>query len=228
MACQAALYWRLRLWRSGNLCLCSLVYQRILLYRFHVLQVGDASAAQSPLSFGGFGAMVKSVGRLTAGVGDALTDDRLDRASLGAVQPYMPSLSAAWLFQRCNAVYLPAPFSRRYGCDHSAAHGRCCLAVSKVQCASFFFWLRCFEALRLQPVLPLVSVSLMFLLQLIEALRMCLFMVAVSSLSWLHSIEALRMYLPLVAGLRLSWLHSIEALQQYVPLVAGSFLFRLP
>lgn len=69
-----------------------------------VLQVGDASAAQSPLSFGGFGAMVKSVGRLTDGVSDSLTGDRLDRRSLSAVQPYMPSLSAAWLFQRAMAL----------------------------------------------------------------------------------------------------------------------------
>jgi len=66
-----------------------------------LLQIGDASAAQSPLSFGGFGAMLRHLPRLVVGVDDALREDRLEKADLGMLQPYQPSLSAAWLFQRC-------------------------------------------------------------------------------------------------------------------------------
>lgn len=63
-------------------------------------QIGDAAAAQSPLSFGGFGAMLRHLPRLAAGVDDALHEDRLSKGDLGLLQPYQPSLSAAWLFQR--------------------------------------------------------------------------------------------------------------------------------
>ena len=37
-----------------------------------VLQIGDASGVQSPLSFGGFGAMTRHLARLTASVNEAL------------------------------------------------------------------------------------------------------------------------------------------------------------
>jgi hypothetical protein len=37
-----------------------------------VLQVGDASGIQSPLSFGGFGALTRHLGRLRGAIGDAL------------------------------------------------------------------------------------------------------------------------------------------------------------
>lgn len=37
-----------------------------------VLQIGDASGVQSPLSFGGFGAMTRHLSRLTASVHEAL------------------------------------------------------------------------------------------------------------------------------------------------------------
>lgn len=67
------------------------------------LQIGDAAAIQSPLSFGGFGAMLRHLPRLVAGVDDALQCERLRRADLALLQPYQPSLSAAWLFQRCAA-----------------------------------------------------------------------------------------------------------------------------
>ena len=69
-----------------------------------VLQIGDAAAGQSPLSFGGFGAMIRHLPRLTRGVDQALNEDRLGRRDLGWLQPYQPSLSAAWLFQRSMSV----------------------------------------------------------------------------------------------------------------------------
>lgn len=72
----------------------------VLTILFAQMQIGDAAAIQSPLSFGGFGAMLRHLPRLAAGVDDALGCDRLRKADLALLQPYQPSLSAAWLFQR--------------------------------------------------------------------------------------------------------------------------------
>jgi lycopene cyclase CruP len=68
------------------------------------LAVGDSSGSQSPLSFGGFGAMVRHLQRLTQGVSDALQADLLDSKSLGCLQPYQPNLSVTWLFQKSMSV----------------------------------------------------------------------------------------------------------------------------
>lgn len=70
----------------------------------HIMQIGDASATQSPLSFGGFGAMVRHLSRLTEGVDDALRCNALSRDELRCLHPYQPSLSASWLFQRSMSV----------------------------------------------------------------------------------------------------------------------------
>ncbi|OLP20186.1 FAD-dependent oxidoreductase [Leptolyngbya sp. 'hensonii'] len=71
-----------------------------------ILHVGDSSGNQSPLSFGGFGAMVRHLQRLTEGVDDALKQDLLDRAALSCLQPYQPNLTVTWLFQRAMRVEL--------------------------------------------------------------------------------------------------------------------------
>lgn len=68
------------------------------------LPVGDSSGSQSPLSFGGFGAMVRHLKRLTDGIDDALTANLLDSKSLGTLQPYQPNLSVTWLFQKSMSV----------------------------------------------------------------------------------------------------------------------------
>lgn len=68
------------------------------------LAVGDSSGQQSPLSFGGFGAMVRHLSRLTAGIDEALRADALDAKSLGMLQPYQPNLSVTWLFQKAMSV----------------------------------------------------------------------------------------------------------------------------
>lgn len=68
------------------------------------LAVGDSSGSQSPLSFGGFGAMVRHLQRLTQGVDDALEADLLDSQSLRKLQPYQPNLSVTWLFQKSMSV----------------------------------------------------------------------------------------------------------------------------
>ncbi|MEG4008165.1 FAD-dependent oxidoreductase [Microcoleus sp. Pol11C1] len=65
-----------------------------------ILPVGDSSGSQSPLSFGGFGAMVRHLKRLTLGIDEALTSDSFDKNSLALLQPYQPNLSVTWLFQR--------------------------------------------------------------------------------------------------------------------------------
>ena len=69
-----------------------------------ILPVGDSSGSQSPLSFGGFGAMVRHLERLTAGIDEALETDSLDRNELGLLQPYQPNLAVTWLFQRAMSA----------------------------------------------------------------------------------------------------------------------------
>jgi lycopene cyclase CruP len=69
-----------------------------------ILQVGDSSGLQSPLSFGGFGAMLRHLQRLTVGLNEALGGDFLDKESLRSLQPYQPNLSVTWLFQKSMSV----------------------------------------------------------------------------------------------------------------------------
>jgi len=69
-----------------------------------ILPVGDSSGSQSPLSFGGFGAMVRHLQRLTTGIQEALQADVLDHRALAALQPYQPNLSVTWLFQQAMSV----------------------------------------------------------------------------------------------------------------------------
>ncbi|MDY7020464.1 MAG: FAD-dependent oxidoreductase [Cyanobacteriota bacterium] len=69
-----------------------------------ILPIGDSSASQSPLSFGGFGSMVRHLQRLTVGIEETLKTECLDQNSLTLLQPYQPSLSVTWLFQRSMSV----------------------------------------------------------------------------------------------------------------------------
>ncbi|HTL90054.1 MAG TPA: FAD-binding oxidoreductase [Leptolyngbya sp.] len=69
-----------------------------------ILPVGDSSGSQSPLSFGGFGAMVRHLQRLTNGIDEALRCEMLDHSALSLLQPYQPNLSVTWLFQRSMSV----------------------------------------------------------------------------------------------------------------------------
>jgi lycopene cyclase CruP len=71
-----------------------------------LLAVGDSSGSQSPLSFGGFGAMVRHLPRLGQGIHEALTCDALDADALGLLQPYQPNLAVTWLFQQAMSVGL--------------------------------------------------------------------------------------------------------------------------
>ena len=69
-----------------------------------ILSLGDSSGAQSPLSFGGFGAMMRHLGRLTTALSEALTTDSLDRQGLSLIQPYQPNIQVTWLFQKAMSV----------------------------------------------------------------------------------------------------------------------------
>lgn len=68
-----------------------------------ILQVGDASGIQSPLSFGGFGSITRHLHRISTALQDALAADLLTKESLSRINPYQPNLSGAWLLQRAMA-----------------------------------------------------------------------------------------------------------------------------
>lgn len=69
-----------------------------------ILQVGDSSGSQSPLSFGGFGALLRHLERLVRGIDEALRADCLGRQDLALLHPYQPNLAVTWLFQRAMSV----------------------------------------------------------------------------------------------------------------------------
>ncbi len=69
-----------------------------------ILPLGDSSGLQSPLSFGGFGAMVRHLPRLTDGIERAIVADRLTKTDLAKLLPYQPNLSVTWLFQKSMSV----------------------------------------------------------------------------------------------------------------------------
>ena len=69
-----------------------------------ILAVGDASGIQSPLSFGGFGALTRHLPRLTTAISEALNKDLLHKDDLSLINDYTPNLSAAWMFQKAMSV----------------------------------------------------------------------------------------------------------------------------
>ncbi|KAL8189197.1 hypothetical protein R6Q57_028763 [Mikania cordata] len=69
-----------------------------------ILQFGDASGIQSPVSFGGFGSLTRHLGRLSNGIHEAVSGNLLDSDNLSLLNPYMPNLSASWLFQRAMSA----------------------------------------------------------------------------------------------------------------------------
>ena len=69
-----------------------------------LLAVGDASGIQSPLSFGGFGALTRHLGRISGAIAEALEYDLLHKNDLAEINAYTPNLSAAWMFQKAMSV----------------------------------------------------------------------------------------------------------------------------
>ncbi len=72
----------------------------------NILPIGDASGIQSPLSFGGFGALLRHLPRLVDAITEALEAKALSAKDLQCIQPYLPSLSVTWLFQRALSYRL--------------------------------------------------------------------------------------------------------------------------
>ena len=79
-----------------------------------ILQIGDASGIQSPLSFGGLAALLRHMTRIVGSIEEALDANALDRDALRSVNAYQPALSAAWLFQRCMMVPFDTKPSRDF------------------------------------------------------------------------------------------------------------------
>jgi len=69
-----------------------------------ILAVGDATGIQSPLSFGGFGALTRHLPRLTTVISEALNKDLLHKDDLSLINDYTPNLSVAWMFQKAMSV----------------------------------------------------------------------------------------------------------------------------
>lgn len=69
-----------------------------------VLLIGDSSGSQSPVSFGGFGAMMRHLARLTDGIAMAIQADALTATDLQLLQPYQPNIAVTWMFQRAMSV----------------------------------------------------------------------------------------------------------------------------
>ena len=69
-----------------------------------VVPVGDSSGLQSPLSFGGFGSLLRHLHRTSSAIEDALQCKVVAKEELSAMQPYLPSLSTMWLFQKAMSV----------------------------------------------------------------------------------------------------------------------------
>jgi lycopene cyclase CruP len=69
-----------------------------------VLLIGDSSGSQSPVSFGGFGSMIRHLARLTDGIEMALAADGLMNKDLQLLQPYQPNIAVTWMFQRAMSV----------------------------------------------------------------------------------------------------------------------------
>ena len=69
-----------------------------------ILPVGDSAGGQSPVSFGGFGAMIRHLKRLSNGINEALQTENLTSRDLALLQPYQPNISVTWLFQQTMSV----------------------------------------------------------------------------------------------------------------------------
>ncbi|PSB42244.1 FAD-dependent oxidoreductase [Chamaesiphon polymorphus] len=69
-----------------------------------ILLIGDSSGSQSPVSFGGFGAMIRHLSRLTDGIEMAMRADALTNKDLQLLQPYQPNIAVTWMFQRAMSV----------------------------------------------------------------------------------------------------------------------------
>ncbi|MBE9222640.1 FAD-binding oxidoreductase [Cyanobacterium stanieri LEGE 03274] len=76
-----------------------------------ILAIGDSSGSQSPVSFGGFGSMMRHLPRLNEAINEALQTDSLSPKDLHLIQPYQPNISVTWLFQKTMSVGIDKNYS---------------------------------------------------------------------------------------------------------------------
>lgn len=76
-----------------------------------ILAIGDSSGSQSPVSFGGFGSMMRHLPRLTNAINEALKTNNLSSKDLHLIQPYQPNISVTWLFQKTMSVGIDKKYS---------------------------------------------------------------------------------------------------------------------
>lgn len=69
-----------------------------------IVAVGDASGMQSPLSFGGFAALMRSLTRMTGAISDAIATNCVDAHHLSYINGYNPSLRGAWMLQKAMSI----------------------------------------------------------------------------------------------------------------------------
>jgi lycopene cyclase CruA len=65
-----------------------------------VLPIGDSAAQQSPLTFCGFGAHIRNLGRTTALLDEALRNNLLEPQHLRPISSYQANVSLNWVFSR--------------------------------------------------------------------------------------------------------------------------------
>ncbi|NTW51863.1 MAG: hypothetical protein HGB22_04680 [Chlorobiaceae bacterium] len=59
-----------------------------------IVMIGDSASLSSPLTFCGFGSMVRNLGRVTAGLERAIQENRLGRKDLGEISAYEPNVAS--------------------------------------------------------------------------------------------------------------------------------------
>ena len=72
-------------------------------------QIGDASASASPLSFGGFGSMIRHLERLVDGLDEALSSNSLSVSKLQLLQVEDFSNTLLYLSQLSQTVHSQQP-----------------------------------------------------------------------------------------------------------------------
>lgn len=69
-----------------------------------ILHLGDSSGGQSPLSFSGFGAIIRHLPRLRLTLHNALQTNGLRSQNLRQIQSYQPNIAVTWLFQSTMSI----------------------------------------------------------------------------------------------------------------------------
>ncbi|GMH71421.1 hypothetical protein TrST_g6007 [Triparma strigata] len=74
-----------------------------------IVSVGDASGVQSPLSFGGFGAMLRHLERYSDALTEAIEENVSHKDDLNLMNGYLPNQACTWMFQKSMSVPMDDP-----------------------------------------------------------------------------------------------------------------------